>query len=312
MIKEVTQASGIRTLKLYVGSVPASASEGAIKEYFSNYGQVLRVIMFYDETGTKRGLHKGFCHLVLADQATFTRILEHPVHMFLGRHIKVSIHMRGGHLKNENAKNNMRRIIVKNLPNETTEEEINHAFGIFGSVEVAYLFRSSRKENFGMNRGRGPITNTASVMFFTKVSAQKALEAPYFYLNGSLLTIESYQHKSGKCGIAQATSSSHSSRLVRTPAELSKHSRERLATETTLTSGSNIKRQQYHYLHHTHCLERFCSSEQPAANNVAAELAKCKVKPTSRSYSGVKGISLNHERPDNLLFQVRINIPTSH
>ncbi len=307
MIEEAIYGSGNGSIKLFVGSVPASASEEAIKKYFSRFGQILRVLMFYEkETGAHKKLNRGYCHLVVAHQSTANYILEEPTHIFLGREIRVSIFRRGAFLKKENAQNNSRRIIVKNIPwGIIIDDEIESVFLEFGEIQKAYIFKNSHTDSIGAAHSGYPKTRTASIMFFTQDSAERALRRSQIMFKGVFLYIEQYKHKATKNNVNTKPSSPHAI-LLDNIVLRSKSSQEGLATVTSLTNWSTKNQQQYNRGNYIQTNQRIDNSELTIPVSIFNELPKCHIKPTSRSYLPLSRISKYHAQPGNLCFHVRM------
>src|SRR5688500_11662202 len=86
--------------KVYVGSLPGDATEAQVYSYFSQFGALEEVVMFYQPHqphGPKR-LNRGFCHLLMADSVSAQRIIDLE-HTFYGRTIICSEFKSGSQLK---------------------------------------------------------------------------------------------------------------------------------------------------------------------------------------------------------------------
>ena len=59
--------------KLFIGGISWETSEDKLKEYFSNYGDVLQTVVMRDKTS---GRPRGFGFVVFVDPAVLDRVLQ--------------------------------------------------------------------------------------------------------------------------------------------------------------------------------------------------------------------------------------------
>lgn len=279
-----------QAVKLFVGSVPAIASEKTIRDYFSTFGFVNRVVMFHDQSRNKRDLHLGYCHLVLPDEATAAKILDQPVHEFLGRYIKVRRHMKGGHLKMENEVNNFKRVILKKVPSQLNEGDIRDAFNQFGEVDIAYFFRPRLSKAQDQNR------KTASVMFFSVEHAERALAASPIYIQGHLVKVEAYEHRPSTN--KQTVMPANKFHKICPSRETDLKPQDFITTFTSLNN---------HCLAHPLTNNLSDSARFTLGQHSFAELeASDHIKPTKKAYCKETGIMRNHANLANMCFRLKV------
>lgn len=188
--------SGIR---VFVGSIPANATKPSLTNYFSRFGEIIRVEMQIKTTehSTER-LNPGWCHLIVADKATADLICEIPLHIFEGRQITCKPFVKGGSLKRSNLENNKRRVIVKNVPWNSTEEDVRRIARVYGDIEAAFFFQKGGSSNdslrnFAYKNYKQP--RTASIQFREIEAADRFLKTKAITIRGARAKIEPFDHK---------------------------------------------------------------------------------------------------------------------
>ena len=188
--------------KIFVGSLPASASEYEIRQYFSRFGPVLKVNLRYDRSSQKSdsNLNLGYCHVIMQNLLGAQEATKHTLHFFQGRKITVCEFLSGDSLSSKLVRDNHRRIIIKNWPRSSSEFELKRFFGQFGNVLQAYFFRDSY-ECLPSNQAptKQLATTVASVIFDTVESAKLVLDSRHDLYQGRYkLKVEQYQHNKRK------------------------------------------------------------------------------------------------------------------
>jgi cold-inducible RNA-binding protein len=74
--------------KLYVGNVNYSADNRALVEFFSQFGEVVEVMLIPD---VKSGKHKGYGFITFADPKAAKAALGADGQEFMGRNLKISM-----------------------------------------------------------------------------------------------------------------------------------------------------------------------------------------------------------------------------
>lgn len=189
MIDRERNITGIR---LHVGSIPATASELSIRQYFDQFGPVMGVKIFYNSPG-KSGLtlNKGYCHILVSDQATADVILQHSSHYFQDRIIQCSPYQRGHLLKQNNAINNLRRVVAKMFPQSANEKDLYKLFGAFGPVENAFFLQTQKYDSDQRYK-------TASILFKRPEDAESLVQRGFVYYEQYLIKLYHFQHDHGR------------------------------------------------------------------------------------------------------------------
>lgn len=175
--------------RIYVGSIAGHIKQEQILEYFSRMGKIGRIRMFYKDYACR--VNKGYCHLILDDKRTYERILHTCPHFLAKRRLYCTPLMSGRRLEKLNSQNNHKRVILRNLPADLTEEGLYEIVSRYGKVDVAYIFKAH-----GLMRQNFSFSPTASVQFndgnvATSLVSQHILEVTY---NGRCLTLVAYPY----------------------------------------------------------------------------------------------------------------------
>lgn len=72
--------------KLFLGGISWETNEDRLKEYFSNYGDVLQTVVMRDKVS---GRPRGFGFVVFADPSILDRVLQDK-HLIDGRTVRLS------------------------------------------------------------------------------------------------------------------------------------------------------------------------------------------------------------------------------
>lgn len=142
-------------LQVFVGGLPFTVDEAALRKEFSKCGAISKLNMpLHEFTGTS----KGIAFITYEDEEGMLAAMKYNGEEFKGRVLKVN---RGGAFTPA-----VHKIFVKGLPYETTEDALKKHFGDCGEIENARM----PKDDEGNYKGYAFITYT------DKGSCQKALE----------------------------------------------------------------------------------------------------------------------------------------
>lgn len=133
---------------IYVAGIPSTCSEEAISEYFQRFGSIDSVQTFEDRTRTQSGSRtqpkppiRGFCILTTSSRDTFRSIVGFKSHLFFGRALACREYMVGEELRRRNKQLNDRRVILKQVPKDVSQDELRRTLeSIGGEVEMFYVF----------------------------------------------------------------------------------------------------------------------------------------------------------------------------
>ncbi|KAF1887656.1 hypothetical protein Lal_00040710 [Lupinus albus] len=132
--------------KLFVGSVPRTATEEDIRPLFEEHGNVIEVALIKDK---KTGQHQGCCFIKYttsedADQAI--RAL-HNQHTLPGGIGPIQVRYADGERERLGAVEY--KLFVGSLNKQATAKEIEEIFSKYGRVEDVYLMRDENKQSRG-------------------------------------------------------------------------------------------------------------------------------------------------------------------
>ena len=133
---------------IYVAGIPSSCSDEDIREYFRRFGEIDSVQTFEDKSRApdasrsqpKRAI-RGFCIVTTYSRDTFRSIVSFKRHQFFGRALACRQYMVGEELKRRNKQLNDRRVILKQVPKDVSQDELQKTLeSIGGEVEMFYIF----------------------------------------------------------------------------------------------------------------------------------------------------------------------------
>ena len=175
--------------RIYVGSIPGHIKQSTLLAYFENFGRILRVRMFFRDTTEK--VNKGYCHVITDDRSAYDKILAHSPHYLGKRRLYCSALISGRRLEKHNLYNNTKRIILRNLPPEMTDDDLYVILSEFGAIEMAYIFKAH-----GLMRQNFAFTPTASVQFVDSRVANALVKKHLVEVKyaGRLITLVAYPY----------------------------------------------------------------------------------------------------------------------
>ena len=158
-----------KAFKIYVGSIAGHIDQDNFLSYFSQFGSVNRLRMFFRDCSNK--VNKGYCHLIIEEKSTYDRILTSGPHYYNGRRIYCSPLKSGRRLEKHNQFSNTKRVILRNIPQDMTEGELYKLASGYGDIEMAYIFKAH-----GMMKKNYFFAPTASVQFVQAASANALVQ----------------------------------------------------------------------------------------------------------------------------------------
>lgn len=151
---------------IFIKNLDETIDNKALHDTFAAFGDILSCKVATDETGASKGY--GFVHYVTGESAEAAikgvngMQLNDKV-VFVGIHVP----RRERQAKIDEVRSQYTNLYVKNLPTETTTEELNEVFGKFGPITSAAV----QADESGKHRGFG------FVNYENHESASKAVEA---------------------------------------------------------------------------------------------------------------------------------------
>eukprot|EP00826_Nyctotherus_ovalis_P032096 TRINITY_DN2591_c0_g1_i3.p1 TRINITY_DN2591_c0_g1~~TRINITY_DN2591_c0_g1_i3.p1 ORF type:complete len:378 (+),score=140.12 TRINITY_DN2591_c0_g1_i3:312-1445(+) len=180
--KEKVQAPrGGNSAELYVGSLPFEATKEQIKEYFSEYGEVVSINMLQ-----RNGKYSGRSFVVFKNTEDADKALVANGKEFQGRPLVVrKANDFPAPKESKPAPASPNRVFVVNIPFDATEDRVKEFFAKCGKIqEVKMVTRSN-----GKSRG------FAFVEFGSEESAKKALELSGKELDGREIKVSPAEAK---------------------------------------------------------------------------------------------------------------------
>ncbi|CAA0829418.1 Unknown protein [Striga hermonthica] len=159
---------GTTFAKLFVGSVPRTATENDIQPLFDNHGRVLEVALIKDK---RTGLQQGCCFVKYATSEEADRAITalHNQYTLPGAMGPIQVRYADGERERLGATEF--KLFVGSLNKQATVKEVEEIFSPYGRVEDVYLMRDEMKQS----RGCG----------FVKFSQRDMAQAAINALNGT-------------------------------------------------------------------------------------------------------------------------------
>ncbi|XP_059632819.1 flowering time control protein FCA isoform X2 [Cornus florida] len=130
--------------KLFVGSVPKTATEEDIRPLFEEHGNVLEVALIKDK---RTGQQQGCCFIKYATSEEADRAIRalHNQHTLPGGVGPIQVRYADG----ERERLVEYKLFVGSLNKQATEKEVEEIFSPYGRVEDVYLMRDELKQSRG-------------------------------------------------------------------------------------------------------------------------------------------------------------------
>jgi RNA recognition motif-containing protein len=175
------------TKKIYMGNIPFTVTKDEIKEFYTNYGEVLEVyIPPNPETGTGR----GFAFVTMKEEDAAAAIEGTNGADFGGRTLVVNEPLPPGK-KAPSRTSNRTKLYVGNLSFYTVVETLQDIFGEFGEIIDCYLPEDT---STGGSRGFGFVT-------MAREDALRAVkEIDGCEVDGRVIRVNEAQPKGGSSG----------------------------------------------------------------------------------------------------------------
>ncbi|KAJ0984334.1 hypothetical protein J5N97_002690 [Dioscorea zingiberensis] len=154
--------------KLFIGSVPRTATEEEIRPLFEEHGEVIEVALIKDK---RTGQQQGCCFIKYASSEEADRAIRalHNQYTLPGGSGPIQVRYADGERERLGAVEH--KLFVGSLNKQATEKEIEEIFSPYGHVEDVYIMRDDLKQS----RGCG----------FVKFSGREMAIAAMTALNGT-------------------------------------------------------------------------------------------------------------------------------
>ncbi|KAF6176793.1 hypothetical protein GIB67_025843 [Kingdonia uniflora] len=158
--------------KLFIGSVPRTATEEEIRPLFEQHGDVVEVALIKDK---RTGQQQGCCFIKYATSEEADRAIRglHNQYTLPGGTGPIQVRYADGERERLGVGSLEYKLFVGSLNKQASEKEIEDIFSPYGRVEDVYIMRDDLKQSRGC----------AFVKFFNRDMAMSAINA----LNGTYL-----------------------------------------------------------------------------------------------------------------------------
>jgi RNA recognition motif-containing protein len=171
-----------RDTSIFVGGIIGKVTERDIRLYFETFGPIHSVTLIPKKNNRK--LNSGYCFISFRDSHTKWKVLSQLEHFLCGRKINCKSLLKGSQLKDEKLKNTSRKLCVKYLPADTTEEEFEKFFGSYGVIHSYYLVNYNNNANSTSCNG--------FIIYKDDAVFRKLLDQKYITFRQRRLKIERY------------------------------------------------------------------------------------------------------------------------
>lgn len=179
-----TSAAGESPIRLYFGNLAFDKGDTDVREIFFHCGEILDIHIIRDRF-TNRSQGYGF--ITFVDPAAKDKALQLDGKSFFGRPLKVNLESK---IRDRSSRVKTRqRLFVKNIPRDTTEEDVKKLFSQFGKVENFFFIKD---HNTGISRGFGFLD------YSNAAEAQAALSLNDQKVFGTTLTVKVAEAKNAR------------------------------------------------------------------------------------------------------------------
>ncbi|CAD5185759.1 unnamed protein product [Musa acuminata subsp. malaccensis] len=173
--------------KLFIGGISWDTNEDRLREYFSNYGEVVEAVIMKDRT---TGRARGFGFVVFADPAVAERVVMEK-HLIDGRMVEAKkavprddqqiLNRNNSSIHGSPGPGRTKKIFVGGLPSTITESDFKNYFDQFGTITdvvVMYDHNTQRPRGFGF------------ITYDSEDAVDKVLFKSFHELNGKMVEVK--------------------------------------------------------------------------------------------------------------------------
>lgn len=132
--------------KIFVGSIPVTASKQQVKEYFMERAQITNFSII-----VKRKKKNFICGILQCKDEKNAKIILSQTHFFEGVQLECHPFMRGNKLKYYKSHTFNKNVYVANIPYECEESDIWEIFKKYGEIEkIRFLHSHRHKEKYAI------------------------------------------------------------------------------------------------------------------------------------------------------------------
>ncbi|CAN0915813.1 Heterogeneous nuclear ribonucleoprotein 1 [Linum grandiflorum] len=171
--------------KLFIGGISWDTDEERLNEYFTNYGEVVEVVIMRDRA---TGRARGFGFVVFADPVVAERVIMDK-HVIDGRTVEAKkvVPRDDKHILNRNISTNSpgpgrtKKIFVGGLASTVTESDFKNYFEHYGNITdvvVMYDHNTQRPRGFGF------------ITYNSEEAVDRVLHKTFHELNGKMVEVK--------------------------------------------------------------------------------------------------------------------------
>lgn len=141
--------SQVSEYKVFVGSIPVSASDEDVQSYFRQFAPEAR---FSFERKPYKNISSGGYGFLLVSHRRELETIVSQVHYLGDRLLKCGEYFSGEVLNDYRIELSKRRILIRNVKKTITDKDIEEFFGTYGELDSAYIVKfqsSNRQRSFG-------------------------------------------------------------------------------------------------------------------------------------------------------------------
>jgi len=133
-----TETKSSKVLKIFVGCIPGGSTELDIQSVFNRFGALNKVHL----ERRKNNKCSGYGFIELCETESYNQILKSE-HYLGERQLSVLPYLEKKELIQSQLQFNKRRIVVAQLPKETTDDDLLRHFSDFGEIEKAFVVKNN-------------------------------------------------------------------------------------------------------------------------------------------------------------------------
>lgn len=159
-----TNEMNTNQLQVFISSISASCTQDQIEEFVTSFGHYSSLKF----NKRSENLNNSTASVTFKHKSSFDRIIQEQPFFINGVKLKVEQFARNEERVQIEDDISKRRIYVKNIPFEATDEEIHRLFSSYGLIETCYICKQKRYE--------GSVTDYGFVTYVHQEDARKVLE----------------------------------------------------------------------------------------------------------------------------------------
>ena len=166
---------------VHVANLNGQSTQSSILLYFSYFGSILQVKMFYDRKGGR--FNRGYCRLVISQKQTYNKILGTP-HYLDGHYLNCTPYVKGQTQHYSDPENNQKKVIFNGVPSTLAKNFLKFCrqFGtVISSTHMTWVSNEPQ---------------TYLVVFAQVSDSEQVLKRKTFHFMGCLVTAEAFIQQS--------------------------------------------------------------------------------------------------------------------